>query len=79
MTTTFYTYNGSGSMRQRLQAAVVKFYKGKGNLPGIIVTHPSELAEAQEAATALELAAEVRASGGCLVPWVWLGEGEAGG
>jgi hypothetical protein len=68
--------NGKGPMQQRLKAAVALFYKRRGKLPDLIVVNARELSAAQEAAQTLELAVEVRASGGCLVPEVWSGERE---
>lgn len=71
----FITYrNGKTELPQRLKDAVADFYAQRRVLPGLVVVNTSELAKAKKAAKTLELAAEVRASGGCLVPEVWLAE-----
>lgn len=74
--TNFSTYsnrnNGAAPVKERIRGNVADFYSRFSQLPGTVVVHTSELAEAQAAAEVLELAVEVRANGGCLVPEVWL-------
>lgn len=74
MTTTFIIYrnNGSGELRQRIKQAVTDFYSEWAKLPTAMIVHKSEVADAQAALQALDLALEMRGSGGCLIGEVWL-------
>jgi len=76
MKTGFYEVHrdGHGDVRDRIEAAVVDFYRRRRSLPAVVVVHPSEADAAEAALKALDLKkVRVEPSGGCLVPEVWLG------
>ena len=58
----------AGDLACRIKTALADFRQSQGTDPAAIVVHASEA----EAAQAMGLGIEVRGSGGCLVPEVWL-------
>jgi len=66
---------GPDDLKGRIKTALADFRQSQGTDPAAIVVHASEA----EAAQAMGLGIEVRGSGGCLVPEVWLEFPDQGG
>lgn len=78
--TTFKSYrNGTSKLEVRIKEAVSHFFKDRGELPAAVVVHRTEMDDAQAAVKTLDLSLEVRGSGGCLVPEIWLQLPKEGG
>jgi hypothetical protein len=75
---TYQTYRHSGDLEHRIKLALASFHKERGGTwPAAVVVHTSELVAALEVVGGLGIdGLEVRGSGGCLVPEVWLQEAD---
>ncbi len=69
---TFAIYRAGGDLQQRIKAVITEYYQRCNAMPRGVTVHTSELDAARKAVLALGWRLEVRASGGCLVPEVWL-------
>lgn len=71
--TTFIAYrNGTDNLERRIRLALASFRKSFDRWPAAVVVPSSEVAEAMGLVVGLGVGCEVRGSGGCLVPEVWL-------
>jgi len=68
--------NWSVSLRDRIAAALDKYWKEAGGKPAAIVVNPREVENARQIVSDMGLNIDVKAVGGCLVPEVWLMMGE---
>lgn len=75
---TYQTYRNSGDLEHRIKLALATFHKEhNGTWPAAVVVHTSELVAALAVVGELGIdGLEVRGSGGCLVPEVWLQEAD---
>jgi hypothetical protein len=70
---TLTTYrNGATDLTDRIAAAVAAFRQDQGRTPAAVVVPKTEFEKARAAVEALGLDVEVRGTGGCLIPEVWL-------
>lgn len=79
-TTTFIAYrNGTEALERRIKLALAAFHKSFGRWPAAVVVPSSEIETAAPLVADLGVGCEVRGSGGCLVPEVWLEVGAGDG
>jgi len=72
-------YRGAENIEARIKAAMQDYYAKHKQMPRSMVVPKVEIGEAREAAERLKLSkVEIVGSGGCLVPEIWLEDGQDG-